>query len=111
MQDEELGPVALCNRKRASLVVAELNEDSLSIEGFHHRAHLAPRQTLLGTRPQKCDNVGEYRCWRFDIGCVHHNTQQVTKRGAASPRRTIHMVLTTTFSPRRSIGTSTRHRV
>src|SRR5260370_26665129 len=96
MQDEQVRPRARRDRVGATLLVAELHEQSLVVKLLDDGADLPARKSLRGKVRQQCYHVQIGR--RFvlcALFCLHHSTQQVTNLGTLSPVRTIQRVLTT----------------
>ena len=64
-----------------------------TIEEFHNRANLPAQEPVRGHIRQESDDIQQV--WRIAQCHGLYFTKQLVKRGAFSPRRTIHMLLTT----------------
>src|ERR1700738_1282939 len=109
VQDKQVRPRAGRDRVGATLVVAELHEQSLVVQLLDDRADLPARKPLRRKVLQQCHHV--QNGWPF-VPCAlfrfHHSTQQVTNLGTFSPVRTIQIDLTTALLPCRLMAASTR---
>jgi hypothetical protein len=109
VQDEQVRPRARRDRVGATLIVAELHEQSLVVKLLDDGADLPARQSLRRKVLQQCHHVQNGRpfvpCAFFRL---HHSTQQVTNFGTLSPVRTIQIVLTTALFPCRLMAASRR---
>src|SRR5258708_15928264 len=107
VQDEQVRPRAGGDRVGATLVVAELHEQSIVVKLLDDRADLPASKSLRGKVRQQCHHVQNGRpfalCAFFRL---HHSTQQVTNLGTLSPVRTIQIVLTTALFPCRLMAAS-----
>jgi hypothetical protein len=106
MEDQQILPRTGSDSVGATLIVAELNEQSLVVKLFDDRTDLPAYKPLRGKVCQQCYYVQKGRpCALF---CPHQSTQHVTNLGALSPVRTIQIVLTTALSPCRLMVASRR---
>ena len=109
MQDQQVRPRAGCDRVGATLLVAELYEQSLVVKLLDDRADLTARKSLRGKVCQQRHHV--QKRWPFVLCALiffHHSTQHVTNVGTFSPVRTIQIVLTTALFPCRRMVASRR---
>jgi hypothetical protein len=63
MQNEQVCPRAWRNRVGATLIVAELNEQSLVVKLFNDRPDLTARKSLRGAVCQQCHHIQKGRAF------------------------------------------------
>src|SRR5262249_12258192 len=101
---QQVFPRAGSDGVRATLIVAELDEQGLVVKLLNYRADLPAGKPMRRKVRQQRNHVQE-GCAVFRL---HHSTQHVTNLGTLSPVRTIQIVVTTALFPCRLMVASRR---